>query len=152
LEGALIILANKSNTVMVLNNANSGAKLPESDQAEMDVYLEKVLQLLPLLSLGGAVDAFKVIESESSQSDAKQAESTLTCTIKGLIAKGKRSSNGFVVFKGSQAVKDSRTVSESWGKKRELYLEQGLLAVEVDCLVFTKDYEFTSPSAAAAII
>jgi len=57
-----------------------------------------------------------------------------------------------VVFKGSQAVKDSRAVAESWGKKRELYLEQGLLDVEVDCLVFTKDYEFTSPSAAAAIV
>ena len=152
LEGALIILANKSNTVMVLNNANSGAKLPESDQAEMDVYLEKVLQLLPLLSLGGAVDAFKVVEGDRSKVDAKHAESLLTCTIKGLIAKGKRSSNGFVVFKDSQAVKDSRAVSENWGKKRELYLEQGLLAVEVDCLVFTKDFEFTSPSAAAAII
>jgi hypothetical protein len=146
-EGALIILAGQSNTVQLLNSASSGAKLPESDQAEMDVYLEKVLQLLPLLSLGGAVDAFKVIESESSQ-----AESLLTCTIKGLTAKGKRSANGLVVFKGSQAVKDSRAMAEKWGKKRELYLEQGLLAVEIDCLVFTTDFEFTSPSAAAAII
>jgi hypothetical protein len=152
LEGALIILAGQSNTVELLNNASSGAKLPESDQAEMDVYLEKVLQLLPLLSLGGAVDVFKVIEGESSQSDAKQAESLLTCTIKGLTAKGKRSANGFVVFKGSQAVKDSRAMAEKWGKKRELYMEQGLLAVEIDCLVFTTDFEFTSPSAAAAII
>jgi hypothetical protein len=152
LEGALIILANKSSTVMVLNNANSGAKLPESDQAEMDVYLEKVLQLLPLLSLGGAVDAFKVVENENSQSGSKQAESILTCTIKGLTSKGKRSPNGFVVFKGSQAVKDSRAAAESWGKKRELYIEEGLLSIESDCLRFTKDYEFTSPSAAAAIV
>jgi hypothetical protein len=86
------------------------------------------------------------------QSDTKQAESMLTCSIKGLTTKGKRSPNGFVVFKGSQAVKDSRTVVESWGKKRELYIEEGLLSVESDCLMFTKNYEFTSPSAAAAII
>ena len=152
LEGALIVLAGQSNTVELLNNANSGAKLPESDQAEMDVYLEKVLQLLPLLSLGGAVDAFKVIEGESSQSDAKQAESLLTCTIKGLTAKGKRSANGFVVFKGSQAVKEHRKVSLLPTAKREQFIEDGLLALSGDHLIFTQDYEFSSPSAAASII
>jgi hypothetical protein len=152
LEGALIILAGQSNTVQLLNSASSGAKLPESDQAEMDVYLEKVLQLLPLLSLGGAVDAFKVIESESSQPDAKQAESMLTCTIKGLIAKGKRSANGFVVFKGSQAVKEHRVASPRTKVKREQFVESALLAVNGDHLVFTHDYEFSSPSAAASIV
>jgi hypothetical protein len=152
LEGALIILANQSNSVLVLNNASSGAKLPESDQAEMDVYLEKVLQLLPLLSLGGAIDAFKVIEGESSQSDAKQAESLLTCTIKGLTAKGKRSANGFVVFKGSQAVKEHREVSIRIAVKRDEFIADGLLVVNEDHLIFTKDYEFSSPSAAASIV
>lgn len=152
LEGALIVLAGQSNTVELLNNASSGAKLPESDQAEMDVYLEKVLQLLPLLSLGGAVDAFKVIEGESSQSDAKQAESLLTCTIKGLTAKGKRSANGFVVFKGSQAVKEHRQASPRAKVKREQFVESGLLSVNGDHLVFTQDYEFSSPSAAASIV
>ena len=152
LEGALIILAGQSNTVQLLNNASSGAKLPESDQAEMDVYLEKVLQLLPLLSLGGAVDAFKVIEGESSQSDAKQDESLLTCTIKGLTAKGKRSANGFVVFKGSQAVKEHRESSKRVRRKREQHVEEGLLVLNGDALEFTQDYEFSSPSAAAAII
>lgn len=152
LEGALIILAGQSNTVQLLNNACSGAKLPESDQAEMDVYLEKVLQLLPLLSLGGAVDAFKVVEGESSQSDAKQAESLLTCTIKGLTAKGKRSANGFVVFKGSQAVKEHRESSKRVRRKREQHVEEGLLVLNGDALEFTQDYEFSSPSAAAAII
>jgi hypothetical protein len=42
LEGALIVRANHSNAIQVLNNASSGAKLPESDQAEMDVFLETV--------------------------------------------------------------------------------------------------------------
>lgn len=122
LEGALIILAGQPNNVMLLNSASSGAKLPESDQAEMDVYLEKVLQLLPLLSLGSAVDAFKIVEHENSQLEAKKAENILTCTIKGLTAKGRRSANGFVVFKGSKAVKHSRAAAESWGKKREQFI------------------------------
>jgi hypothetical protein len=93
-----------------------------------------------------------VIESESSQSDAKQAESLLTCTIKGLTAKGKRSANGFVVFKGSQAVKEHREASPRTKVKREQFVEDGLLAVNGDHLVFTQDYEFSSPSAAAGII
>mgnify|MGYP000035297784 FL=1 len=152
LEGALIVLADQSNAVELLNSASSGAKLPESDQAEMDVYLEKVLQLLPLLSLGGAVDAFKVIEGESSQSDAKQAESLLTCTIKGLTAKGKRSANGFVVFKGSQAVKEHRGSAGRFVEKRDQYAASGLLVLKGDYYEFTKDYEFSSPSAAAGIV
>lgn len=152
LEGALIVLADQSNTVELLNNANSGAKLPESDQAEMDVYLEKVLQLLPLLSLGGSVDAFKVIEGESSQPDAKQAENLLTCTIKGLTAKGKRSANGFVVFKGSQAVKEHRDSAGRFGEKRVQYVIDGLLVLKGDHYEFTKDYEFSSPSFAASIV
>lgn len=106
----------------------------------------------PLLSLGNAVDAFKIIESNDDPLNINNSESVLTCTIKGFIAKGKRTANGFVVFKGSQAVAIDRASSNRIKKKREQYLKDGLLVLNDDHLVFTKDYEFSSPSDAAGII
>ena len=44
LEGALIVLAGQSNAVELLNSANSGAKLPESDQAEMALLSKSVFR------------------------------------------------------------------------------------------------------------
>ena len=143
LEGALIILANEANHASIKNSASSGAKLPESDQAEMDVFMQKVLQLLPILG----IDLFRVIGNQDSD-----AEAVLYCKIKGLEARGKRTANGFVVFKGSQAVKEHRASTKRWAAKREMYLADGLLSHEAGNLVFTKDFEFTSPSTAAAII
>ncbi len=147
LEGALIVLAGQSNAVELLNSASSGAKLPESDQAEMDVFLEKVLQLLPLLSLGNAVDVFNVIDNNASQEI-----DFLTCSIKGLVATGKRTAKGFVVFKGSQAVKEYRASAANWIIKRDMHLANGLLVDQGEHYVFSQDYEFSSPSAAGAIV
>jgi hypothetical protein len=45
-----------------------------------------------------------------------------------------------------------RVSSNRIKKKREQYLKDGLLVLNDDHLVFTKDYEFSSPSAAAGII
>ncbi|MEY8240866.1 MAG: GIY-YIG nuclease family protein [Cycloclasticus sp.] len=143
LEGSLIKLANSANNALLQNNVSSGAKLPESDKAEMDVYLEKMLQLLPILG----IDVFKVIDTNTGQK-----EGILTCSIKGLIATGKRTANGFVVLKGSQAVKEHRASSVRTAARREQYAEEGLLMDSGNCYVFSKDYEFSSPSAAGAIV
>ncbi len=143
LEGSLIKLAHSANNALLQNNASSGAKLPESDKAEMDVYLEKMLQLLPILG----IDVFKVIDTNTGQK-----EDILTCSIKGLIATGKRTANGFVVLKGSQAVKEHRASAKVWALKRERYIAEGLLVANGDSYLFSKDYEFSSPSAAGAIV
>jgi hypothetical protein len=34
-----------------MNGQNSGAKPPESDRADMEVFLEKIYQLLPVLGV-----------------------------------------------------------------------------------------------------
>ncbi len=51
LEGKLIEQARHANRSLVMNSQNSGAKLPESDRAEMEVFLEKIYQLYELFSL-----------------------------------------------------------------------------------------------------
>ncbi|MFA5321927.1 MAG: GIY-YIG nuclease family protein [Smithella sp.] len=143
IEGKLIERATEAGKAKLQNSTSSGAKLPEPDTAEMDVYLEKVYQLLPILG----VDLFSSVSA--STIDEKIV---LFCKIKGLKAKGKRTSNGFLVFKGSQAILEHRP-SSTWAKKRrEELIEQGILLKENNYYIFTKDVEFTSPSTAGAMV
>jgi len=143
LEGKLIPMATDNGSSIVMNSANSGAKLPESDAAEMDVFLEKCLQLLPVL---GITDFNAKIDPLSDR------EELLYCKIKGLIATGKRTSNGFIVFADSQAVLDHRVSAKSMRTKREQLIEKGHLKENHGHLVFTKDIEFGSPSTAGGVV
>ncbi len=143
IEGRLISTALESSSSLVMNSASSGAKLPESDAAEMEIFLQKTLQLLPVL---GITDFNKSVETPPKEEDI------LFCKIKGLTAKGKRTSGGFTVYAGSQAVLEHRPSAKRMKKKREQLLEKGILQPEKNHLIFTKDIEFGSPSTAAAII
>ncbi|MBT2971172.1 MAG: hypothetical protein B6D72_06875 [gamma proteobacterium symbiont of Ctena orbiculata] len=143
LEGTLIDIAGKKSGFVLLNSTSSGAKLPESDAAEMDIFLDKVFQLLPVLGITHFRD---LVEKPSTQKEH------LYCTIKGLKAKGKRTSNGFLVFKGSKGVPDPRPSATKMKGKRNKLLSAGVLAENGDFIEFIKNYEFTSPSAAASMI
>ena len=109
LEGKLISIAIDNSTSKVINSVSSGSKLPESDTAEMDIFLQKTLQLLPVL---GIPDFNRSVERPTKEEDM------LFCKIKGLTAKGKRTSGGFTVFAGSQAVLEHRP-SAVHAKKEE---------------------------------
>lgn len=143
LEGVLIQRAIDVGSSVVINAASSGAKLPESDAAEMNVFLEKCLQLLPVLG----ISVFnEVVDSASKKDDM------LFCKIKGLTATGKRTANGFVVFSGSQAVLKNRPSAKRVGEKRDQLVEKEVLVEKGGHLVFTKDVEFGSPSTAGSIV
>jgi predicted type IV restriction endonuclease len=79
----------------------------------------------------------------------------LFCRIKGAEARGQRTANGFVVFQGSSAVLEERPSAESYPyvvAQRKQLLADGTLIEKDSFLIFTKDSEFTSPSAAAVVI
>lgn len=144
LEGKLIERANEIGKAVLYNSLSSGAKLPEPDTAEMNVFLEKIYQLLPILG----IDLFREIETLPPE-----VTQQLFCKIKGLVARGRRTPNGFVVFKGSQAVfKDRTSAISTTRKKKEELVEAGILVQENDHYVFSRDFEFGSPSAAGAIV
>mgnify|MGYP000377387940 CR=1 FL=1 len=143
LEGVLIEKVSANGSSIVMNSASSGAKLPEPDAAEMDVFLEKCLQLLPVL---GVADFNEKIDQSSESSEL------LYCKIKGLVATGKRTANGFIVFAGSQAVMAHRPSAKRMKSKREQLIEKGLLEQKENYLVFTKDVEFGSPSTAGSVV
>lgn len=149
LEGRIIEEAKSIKRFEVQNAQSSGAKLPESDRADMEVFLERVKQLLPVLGCDVLVP---IVQSKSVP-----AEQILFCKIKGLTARGTRSSQGFVVLKGSEAAQDLRpSVSNKYGTwiitLRDDLLRDGILVKEADKIRFAQDCEFSSPSAAASIV
>lgn len=148
LEGRLIEQARAAARVAVVNSQASGAKLPESDREDMEVFLGKIHQLLPVLGNDALV-------TPSGSSAEGEATPMLVCEIKGLIARGRQSPRGFVVFKGSQAVLQERASANQYpnaiGPRRRM-IEEGALVGTGSHYVFATDTEFTSPSAAATVV
>lgn len=145
LEGRLIEKAKEIGKTKLDNSQTSGAVLPESDRADMDVFFNKIEQLLPVL---GSDVLVPIADKEVINEDEK-----LICQIKEMKAFGKRTSNGFVIFKGSQAVIQNRnSISDNDKKKRQELVDSGVLSVEGNKYIFTKDFETTSPSVAAMYI
>jgi len=150
LEGRLIEDAAKAGRVELTNDQTSGARLPESDREDMEVFLAKIHQLLPVLGS----DIVTPIINSSTLSRVSKEE--LTCSIKGLVARGRRTPNGFVVFHESQAVVENRPSAQKQHPYvvdlRERLAQDGTLALENGYYRFTKDTEFSSPSAAASVV
>lgn len=148
LEGRLIEIAKSVGRSVVVNSQSSGAKLPESDREDMEVFLEKMEQVLPVIG----IEAF-VRTATKPQGEAESE--LLTCKIKNVSATGHLTPNGMVVLAGSQAVLKERSSAKKWPSvmvQRNKLIEEGGLIPEGDRFVFVKDTEFTSPSAAASVI
>jgi hypothetical protein len=148
LEGRLIEEAGKVGRYELQNSQSGGSKLPESDREDMEVFLLRIRQLMPVLGSDVLV--------ASGGADQQKKGVLLICKNKGAEGRGLRTVNGFVVFKGSTAVVEERPSAEkrshhavAWRKK---LMTEGALIAKSGLLLFTKDIEFTSPSAAAAII
>ena len=145
LEGKLIDEAKAIGRFKIENEQPSGSPLPEHEEAAMDVFLSKMRILLPVLGCNLLVPKTHLAKGKP-----------LVCRIKGLIAYGNRTAEGFVVFKGSEAVLQARTYAtqtKNWTYLlRQKLLSSGLLIKQADRLKFTQDCEFKSPSAAAAIV
>ncbi len=149
LEGRLIDIARDAERSIVINSQGSGAKLPESDREDMEIFLEKMQQVLPVLG----VEVF--LDKSSSTVYGKQKKELLSCNIKDLTATGYLTPNGIVVLKGSQAVLKERVSAQKWPSvlvQRNRLIEENALVEKDGSYVFEKDIEFSSPSSAAATI
>lgn len=148
LEGRLIEQAKSAARALVMNGQSSGAKLPESDREDMEIFLERVHQLMPVLGADALVPV-GLLPASGTQ------EQILTCEIKGLRANGRPIPTGFLVLKGSQAVLKERASAHQYPYTlvtRNKLIEDGTLAKQGDHYVFTRDVEFSSPSAAATVV
>ena len=148
LEGRLIEQARLAGRALVMNGQSSGSRLPESDREDMEIFLEKIHQLMPVLG----ADALLPI---GSAPEARAKRQILICEIKGLKATGYQTPTGFVVLKGSQAVLKERASAHQYPytlTSRRKLIEDGTLVEDGGNLRFSRDSEFSSPSAAATVV
>lgn len=147
-----------------LRNANTPTRssLSEFDIAEMEEFIDKLRLLTNTMG-------YKIFEplvrhtllspSSGSKDLADDAEDNEILYLKAskegreANARGQRTTEGFVVFKGSEGpVNVVESFGERGQKKRTQLLSEGTLVQQGDRLVFTRDYLFSSPSSASAFI
>jgi len=149
LESRLIEESSRIQRYTLENTNASGSKLPESDREDMEVFFSRIQQMLPVL---GSDILTPIIGSRKP----KTASNILSCKNKGAIARGLRTETGFVVFAGSTAVLRERPSAETQHpfviELRKKLIQDGTLIEKNGFYYFTRDTEFSSPSAAAAVI
>jgi len=148
LEGRLIEMAKHAGRSKLTNSIATTSKLPESDRADMEIFLQKIEQLLPALGV-------EVLVPIAAYPQSKEEVRSLVCEISGLKATGHLTPNGMVVFSKSQAALNLRPSAKQYPwvvHAREQLIKDRILIESGESLVFTRDHEFSSPSAAAAII
>lgn len=150
LESQLIQRAKEAKRMPLENiKSENEPTLSEADRADMLVFLDHMLSMLPVLG----VSAFELTRAN----DTNQVNATLLhCSGKGLKALGYESNQGFVVKANSQASAD---LTQSMREQMHgiVDLRQDLISNEVlqrvgESYVFQQDYSFSSPSTAAAIV
>jgi hypothetical protein len=133
-----------------LENGNkpSDPTLSEADRADMEVFFQIILGMLPVLGINAFEQSATVISNPQYP--------LLTCKGNGVTAEGHDTPQGFVVRSGSMAVaEEALSLKRYWpsvSKMREDLLGNGVLIAEGDKSRFTQDYTFNSPSAAAAVV
>lgn len=149
LEARLVKLA-KETKRSALDNGNLPAEptLSESDNAFVDVFLENLLGILPVLG----VHAFE----RASPSTGGKPYIKLICQGRGAKATGNDGPQGFVVHSGSIATANPSAALADYGANvielRADLVKRGVLIAENDAFRFTQDYVFSSPSLAAAVV
>lgn len=148
LESRLLTEAAQVGRLVLEQNQAGGSKLPESDREDMEVFLSRIRQLLPAL---GSDLLIPVAQPAAKQ----QSGGILFCRMKGAEGRGHRTPDGFVVLQGSTAVLQERNSAKRWRyviTLRKQLIADGTLVQKDGFYQFTKDVEFSSPSAAAAVI
>lgn len=151
LESQLMAVAKHSGRCGLMNGtAHDYTVLPESDQADMAFFIEQIRIILPVLGFDFLRDP------TTSQTPSSQGENTLfemELPTFGVKAQAEEIDGSFVVLKGSKARPKWTAKNNGYGNLYDQLVKDGVLGGEVDGKrEFNKDYEFNSPSAAAAVV
>ena len=148
LESRILAEATEIGRFKLEQNQAGGSRLPESDREDMEVFLSRIRQLLPVLGSD-------ILSPIAQLATAPQPGGILFCRMKGAEARGQRTPNGFVVLHDSTAVLEERPSAESYpyvlAQRKQLIADRTLIEKD-GFLLFTRDAEFSSPSAAAVVI
>jgi hypothetical protein len=168
LESRLIKIAQQASRCDLLNGTDPGYdNLPEADRSDMEFFLDQIRTLLPVLGFDFLREIPKaaLIQTEPSLSiDSTQQIATTTTQLSPIFsgdvrkheitARGQEINGEFVVFEGSKTRANWEGVEGTYTALFKELVRNGVLVTTADAhhRQFTRDYAFSSPSAAAAIV
>lgn len=150
LEGQVIAQLSK-NPEFRLKNRKEGNQinLPRMVRDEMDTFFDNVKIILPTLgyNLLDQLDEFAINQNEGSK------DRNLFLTIGNIKAKAVLTSNGILVEEGSELNEtETNSLSGNYSNLRKTLHDKGIVKKTGSMIRFLEDFEFSSPSQAAAII
>lgn len=149
LESRLVQEIRAEKQVDVLNgNEPAGGTLPEADEADMETFMGNVRLLLPVLGL----NVFASVTGK--RADAEAGGVRLTLKWENAVATCIAKDGAFIVQKGSTArTRNVDSLQPSYAAMRKQLVDAGVLAQqEQDLYIFSQDYVFGSPTAAAVAV
>lgn len=149
LEAKLILeIFEKSGYTLINRKEGNKISLPPMVRDEMDTYFDNMKILMPNMGY----DLFKPNLKETKQSLTNKDE-TVFLEIGDIKASAKLTANGLLVLKGSFfKAASTPALSPTYLKIRNDLIEKGYVQTNEKGIQFAQDYEFSSPSQAAAVI
>ena len=142
LEDQLVRIARDCGRDKVLTKNTYKTTLKEAQKATMEEFIDNIKVLLSAMNYRTLTPTPKATDKTSY----------LFCKGSGASGKGFVSSSGFTVVSGSKisdhVVESMKTRGKSYWKLRERLVGDGVIVGDE----FVRDYEFTAPSAASAVI
>lgn len=154
LESRFISLATQAGRCELVNSTSpTGLKLPEADLADMEFFISQVQTLLPVLGM----EFLKAAPRASKTTECQPEAPVFTASLKkeGISATMQLIEGEFVVLAGSLARSSwTGVATNNYRAHFEALIASGILQPTDDGrhLSFTRDYAFSSPSAAAAVV
>jgi hypothetical protein len=153
LESRLIRLTREAGAVALVNDtAPDFNRLPEADRVDMEMFIEQLRLVLPLVGF----DLFRPRRPVAAVPAVGSVDSPIFAfSTVGASAKARETEDGFVVLAGSTAkASTTSTFQAGYRELRDRLLAGGSVVAgpSNELLTFTADVVFASPSAAAAII
>ena len=150
MESCLYELAVNADRYHLLNgNRPTKSSISEADEAEMSEFIEYIKVLMSTMGF----KLFEPLADDQQLMSNEDNDFLFVSNKKGGQATGQRTSEGFVVFKGSSLSEDVNTsYPNAMDKIKNELIQQGFLRQIEGNWVFDKNYEFSSPSTAASLI
>ena len=169
LQGRLIELGRQALRAVVQNvKADKADDLPEPDLADMEFFLAQVLTILPVIGMdyfrpppsvvAASAQTGPVVSGLATNTNATLANVSplFNGDLKnvGITAKGQQINGEFIVLKDSMARLNWEGVEGGYTALFKELVQAGVLVPMPDGRfnIFTRDYAFSSPSAAAAVV
>ena len=171
LENRLIALSKANGSANLTNDTrgSSDVRLPESDVADMESFLDQVQMVLPVLGFGftqprvdvaalrarAIADATRAVEDGREAAELTHVSPVFEISVVGASGRAQEVGGQFFLLKGSTARKQGVPTWTSYKALREQLVEDGKLVEHPDdpnYYVAPEDIPLSSPSAGAAIV